>query len=193
MTENNVKSILFAGVGGQGILKASDIICEVLMEAGYDVKKSEVHGMAQRGGCVNSHVRYGQKVFSPLASPGSIDILVSFEKMESLRYLQLLSPDASIVLSTEEIYPPAVNMGLSSYPADIIEFMKNNYHQVVAFDASGLAQRAGNVKASNVVILGALSNMMNIDKAVWERVIEQSFPEKLVKLNLEAFQMGKAA
>jgi len=111
MTNSKVKSILFAGVGGQGILRASDILCMVMMEAGFDVKKSEVHGMAQRGGCVTSHVRYGEKVFSPLAETGSIQTLVSFEKMEALRYLKFLREDASIILNTEEIYPPAVNMG----------------------------------------------------------------------------------
>jgi len=116
MSDNKVKSILFTGVGGQGILRASDIICEVIMEAGFDVKKSEVHGMAQRGGCVTSHVRYGEKVYSPLTEPGSIQTLVSFEKMEALRYLKFLKKDAAIIVNTEEIYPPAVNMGDAPYP-----------------------------------------------------------------------------
>src|SRR4030066_2319686 len=101
--KNEVKSVLFAGVGGQGILKASDIICEVLIAAGYDVKKSEVPGMAQRGGCVTSHVRYGSKVYSPLEKHGNIDILISFEKMESLRYLQYLRKDSSIIVNSEKI------------------------------------------------------------------------------------------
>ncbi|HNQ65496.1 MAG TPA: indolepyruvate oxidoreductase subunit beta [Smithella sp.] len=190
MSENEVKNILFAGVGGQGILRASDIICEVIMEAGFDVKKSEVHGMAQRGGCVTSHVRYGKKVYSPLAEPGSIQTLVSFEKMESLRYLSFLRKDAAIVVNTEEVYPPAVNMGESPYPDDAVEFLQNNYKTVISFDASKLAQKAGNIKTANVILLGALSNHMNIDKSIWERVIKKSFPEKLIKVNLEAFQMG---
>jgi len=190
MFENEVKNILFAGVGGQGILRASDIICEVIMEAGFDVKKSEVHGMAQRGGCVTSHVRYGKKVYSPLAEPGSIQTLVSFEKMESLRYLSFLRKDAAIVVNTEEVYPPAVNMGESPYPDDAVEFLQNNYKTVISFDASKLAQKAGNIKTANVILLGALSNHMNIDKSIWERVIKKSFPEKLIKVNLEAFQMG---
>jgi len=190
MSENEVKNILFAGVGGQGILRASDIICEVIMEAGFYVKKSEVHGMAQRGGCVTSHVRYGKKVYSPLAEPGSIQTLVSFEKMESLRYLSFLRKDAAIVVNTEEVYPPAVNMGESPYPDDAVEFLQNNYKTVISFDASKLAQKAGNIKTANVILLGALSNHMNIDKSIWERVIKKSFPEKLIKVNLEAFQMG---
>jgi indolepyruvate ferredoxin oxidoreductase, beta subunit len=193
MIDSKVKSILFAGVGGQGILRASDIMCMAMMEAGFDVKKSEVHGMAQRGGCVTSHVRYGTKVYSPLAAAGSIETLVSFEKMEALRYLKFLSKDASIILNTEEIYPPAVNMGDAPYPDDVIGFLNDHYHKVIAFNAAELAQKAGNMKAANVVLLGAVSNLMNVDKTVWESVIEQSFPQKLVKLNLNAFQMGIAA
>lgn len=193
MKDHQVKSILFAGVGGQGILRASDIMCEAMMEAGFDVKKSEVHGMAQRGGCVTSHVRFGKKVYSPLAEHGSINTLISFEKMEALRYLKFLNKDASIILNTEEIYPPAVNMGLSPYPMDVIEFLKNHYGKVIALNAADIAQKAGNIKAANVVLLGAVSNLMNIDKSVWENVIKTSFPQKLIKLNLDAFQMGIAA
>ena len=190
MTDNEVKSILFAGVGGQGILRASDIICEVIMEAGLDVKKSEVHGMAQRGGCVTSHVRYGKKVYSPLAEPGSIQTLISFEKMEALRYLRLLKKDAAIIVNTEEIYPPAVNMGDAPYPEDAISFLNKHYGKVVSFNAADLAQKAGNIKTANVVLLGALSNLMNIDQSIWQSIIKKSFPEKLVKINLAAFQMG---
>jgi len=190
MQEDRVRSILFAGVGGQGIIRASDILCEVMMEAGFDVKKSEVHGMAQRGGCVTSHVRYGRKVYSPLAEPGTIETLVSFEKMEALRYLEYLSPNASIILNTEQIYPPAVNTGDASYPDDIINFLKNHYPKVTAVDALLLAQKAGNLKTANVVLLGALSSMMEIPHSLWESVLRKSFPQKLVKLNLEAFQMG---
>ncbi|MCE5212480.1 MAG: indolepyruvate oxidoreductase subunit beta [Deltaproteobacteria bacterium] len=190
MYDNEVKSILFAGVGGQGILRASDIICEVIMEAGFDVKKSEVHGMAQRGGCVTSHVRYGKKVFSPLAETGSIQTLVSFEKMEALRYLKLLRSDAEIIVNSEEIYPPAINMGDMPYPDKAIDFLKKNYKKVISFNAAELAQKAGNIKTANVVMLGALSNLMQIDKSIWENVIKKSFPEKLIKINLEAFQMG---
>lgn len=190
MSDNEVKSILFAGVGGQGILRASDIICEVIMEAGLDVKKSEVHGMAQRGGCVTSHVRYGKKVYSPLAEPGSIQTLVSFEKMESLRYLRFLKKDASVIVNTEEIYPPAVNMGDAPYPENAVDFLRNHYSRVISFNAAELAQKAGNIRTANVVLLGSLSNLMNIDKSIWQNVIKKSFPEKLVKMNLAAFQMG---
>lgn len=193
MKEQNVKSILLAGVGGQGILRASDIMCQAMMEAGFDVKKSEVHGMAQRGGCVTSHVRYGTRVFSPLAEPGSIEILLAFEKMEALRYLKFLSKDASIILNTEEINPPAVNMGDMPYPGDIVDFLKDNYPCVVSFNAVELALQAGNAKAANVVLLGAVSKLIGMEKYVWEKVIKEAFPQKLIKLNLDAFQMGITA
>lgn len=193
MSDLKVHSILFAGVGGQGIIRASDIMCMVMMEAGFDVKKSEVHGMAQRGGCVNSDVRYGKKVYSPLAEAGSGEILISFEKMEALRYLKFISPDASIIVNTEEIFPPSVNIGDAIYPDDIIGFLKKHYPRVVAFNAAELARQVGNIKAANVVLLGAISNLINIDKSIWEDVIRQSFPQKLVKLNLDAFQMGITA
>lgn len=190
MSDNEVQSILFAGVGGQGILRASDIICEVVMEAGLDVKKSEVHGMAQRGGCVTSHVRYAKKVYSPLAEPGEIQTLIAFEKMEALRYLKFLRNDAVIIVNTEEIYPPDVNMGNAQYPQDVIDFLKKHYRKVISFNAVELAQKAGNIKTANVVLLGALSNLIRIDKSIWGNVIKKSFPEKLVKMNLNAFQMG---
>lgn len=192
MIAPKVNSILFAGVGGQGILRASDILCMALMETGFDVKKSEVHGMAQRGGCVTSHVRFGAKVYSPLAEAGSIETLLSFEKMEALRYLEFLKADASIILNTEEIYPPAVNIGETAYPLDVIDYLKDHYGKVIALNAAEMAQKAGSVKAANVVLLGALSNFLNIEKSVWESVITKSFPKKLVKLNLDAFQMGIA-
>jgi indolepyruvate ferredoxin oxidoreductase beta subunit len=189
---NNIKtkSILLAGVGGQGILRASDIMCEALLEAGFDVKKSEVHGMAQRGGCVTSHVRYGSKVYSPLAKLESIDILIAFEKMEPLRYLNYLRNGAALIVNNEKIYPPAVNIGDLPYPEDIIKFLQERYKSVQEIDAAKLAQKAGSIKAANVVLLGAVSNLMEINSTIWENVIKKSFLEKLIKVNLAAFQMG---
>ncbi len=190
LKNDEIKSVLLAGVGGQGILKASDIMCAVMMEAGFDVKKSEVHGMAQRGGCVTSHVRYGSKVYSPLEKAGSIQTLVSFEKMESLRYLHYLGKDSSIIVNNEKINPPAVNIGTMPYPSDIIKYLKKKFKLVMEVDASDLAKKAGSVKTSNIVLLGALSKLMNIDRRIWVKIIEKSFPEKLVKMNIDAFQMG---
>jgi indolepyruvate ferredoxin oxidoreductase beta subunit len=124
---NRVKSLLLAGVGGQGILLASDIICKVMMEKGCDVKKSEVHGMAQRGGCVTSQFRYGGKVFSALARKGDVDIIVSFEKLEALRYLDYLKPGGLVIVNDEEIYPPSVNLGEADYPEGIFETLRARF------------------------------------------------------------------
>ena len=193
MSNIETRSILLAGVGGQGTLRASDIMCLSIMETGLDVKKSEVHGMAQRGGCVTSHVRYGQKVYSPLAKLGNIDLLVAFEKMETLRYLNYLTRDATIIVNADEIYPPAVNSGDVPYPEDIISFLKSNYNKVREIDATALAEKSGNAKAANIVLLGAISNLMDIPPSIWEGVIKKAFPEKLLKVNLTAFQKGRHA
>src|SRR5512139_868060 len=117
--EDGIKSVLLAGVGGQGIIRASDILCLVIMAAGFDVKKSEVHGMAQRGGSVTSHVRYGKKVYSPLAPKGGVDILVAFERLEALRNLDYVKPNGRVIMSELELYPPAVNLGVATYPEGV--------------------------------------------------------------------------
>jgi indolepyruvate ferredoxin oxidoreductase beta subunit len=189
---NPVKSILLAGVGGQGILRASDILCLAFMATGLDVKKSEVHGMAQRGGCVTSHVRYGTRVYSPIAKKGDVDILVSFEKLETLRYLDYLKADAVVIINEEEIYPPSVNLGEAIYPVNIVEHISKYFKSVKCVDALDIARRAGNVKAVNTALLGALSNYLKTTDDVWDRVLKESFPEKALKANLQAFNLGKS-
>jgi len=188
----DTKGILIAGVGGQGILLASDILCRVMMAADLDVKKSEVHGMAQRGGCVTSHVRYGQKVYSPIARKNDVDILVSFEKMDILRYLDFLKPEGTIIINTEEIYPPAVNLGDAVYPEDIIESVRQLFGIVKVVDATGLAVRAGNIRAANTVLLGTLSSCLPLPLELWETVLRNAFSPKLLEANLKAFQLGRA-
>jgi len=187
-----VKSILLAGVGGQGILRASDIVCMAVMEAGMDVKKSEVHGMAQRGGCVTSHVRYGRKVYSPIAKKGDVDILVSFEKLEALRYLDFLKPQCTIIINEKELYPPSVNLGDAHYPDNIIEIIKKSFESVKVVNASNIAIKAGNIRAENTALLGVLSLCLKINLPVWEKVIHKSFPEKTIAANLKAFRLGRA-
>ena len=187
-----VKSILLAGVGGQGILRASDILCLVMMEAGLDVKKSEVHGMAQRGGCVTSHVRYGRKVYSPIAKKGDVDILLSFEKLETLRYLDFMKSAGSIIINENEIYPPSVNLGDANYPENIFEIVKKIFKSVKVVNASNIAIGAGDVRAENIALLGVLSNYLQLDLSLWEKVIRKSFPEKTIAANLKAFHMGLA-
>lgn len=189
---NTTQSILLAGVGGQGILRASDILSLVLMEAGFDAKKSEVHGMAQRGGCVTSHVRYGTKVYSPIAKKKDINILVSFEKIESLRYLDYLKPDGKVIVNVVEIYPPSVNLGETQYPSDIINILKEHVKEVKVLNATEMALKAGNPRTANIVLLGALASYMtDINSECWERVLRKSFPEKVLKANLEAFELGR--
>jgi indolepyruvate ferredoxin oxidoreductase, beta subunit len=188
----DTKGILIAGVGGQGILLASDILCRVFMAAGMDVKKSEVHGMAQRGGCVTSHVRYGAKVYSPLSKRKDIDILLSFEKMDTLRYLDYLKEEASIIINTEELYPPAVNLGEASYPSDAIEMVKKLFPKVQAVDATALAIQAGNVRAVNTVLLGTLSVNLPLPIEMWEKGLQESFSPRLLPVNRKAFHLGRA-
>jgi indolepyruvate ferredoxin oxidoreductase, beta subunit len=185
------RGILLAGVGGQGILRASDILCRVFMATGLDVKKSEVHGMAQRGGCVTSHVRYGQKVHSPLAKKNDVDILVSFEKMETLRYLDYIKESGTVIINTEEIYPPAVNLGEAHYPANVVETVRGFFPMVKPIDATALAIRIGNIRAVNTVLLGSLSSCLSIPLELWEKVLQDSFPAKLLGANLEAFRLGR--
>jgi indolepyruvate ferredoxin oxidoreductase beta subunit len=194
--ENRVKSLLLAGVGGQGILLASDIICKVMMEKGYDVKKSEVHGMAQRGGCVTSHVRYGKKVYSPLARRGDVDIIVSFEKLEALRYLDYLKAGGLVLVNDEEIYPPSVNLGEADYPGGIYESLRAQFGEQNVKIVTGpeLAARAGNRRAVNTVMLGAISRFIpEITVEDWKRVLAKMLPEKIVEANLKAFDLGRAA
>jgi indolepyruvate ferredoxin oxidoreductase beta subunit len=185
------KGILLAGVGGQGVLRASDILCRVFMAAGLDVKKSEVHGMAQRGGCVTSHVRYGEKVHSPLSKKNDIDVLVSFEQMDTLRYLDYVKESGTVIINTEKIYPPAVNLGESPYPANAAETVRLFITKVVPIDAVALALRAGNIRAVNTVLLGALSTCLNLSLGLWEKVLQESFPTKLFGANREAFRVGR--
>jgi indolepyruvate ferredoxin oxidoreductase, beta subunit len=193
--EDKVKSLLLAGVGGQGILLASDIICKVMMDKGYDVKKSEVHGMAQRGGCVTSHVRYGNKVYSPLAGKGDIDMIVSFEKLESLRYLDYLKSEGMVLVNNEEIYPPSVNLGDADYPKDVYENLRSRFGQerVKVIPGLELASKSGNRRAVNTVMLGAISRFMpEISPEDWKKVLNEVLPEKIIKANLIAFDLGRA-
>ena len=187
----SVKSVLMVGVGGQGIIRASDILSAVMIEAGFDVKKSEVHGMAQRGGCVSSYVRFGEKVYSPLARKGDVDLLVSFEKLETLRYLDYLKPDGKVVVNNEEVYPPSVNLGEEAYPDDAISYIKQFFTDVTVIDATEIAFRSGDSRMANTVILGVLASHLDIDKKVWETVLEKSFPPKLLEGNKQAFARGR--
>lgn len=191
--KNTTKTILLAGVGGQGILRASDILSMALMASGFDVKKSEVHGMAQRGGCVTSHVRYGEKVYSPIAKKGSVDILLSFEKLETLRYLNYIKPGARIILNEEELFPPSVNLGEADYPKDVVETTKKYFKNVLSINATALAFQAGNIRTANTVMIGVVSRYMDVTLKTWGKILNDAFPKKLVAVNMTAFELGRSA
>jgi len=188
---DQVKNILMVGVGGQGVILASEILSEVMMRAGYDVKKSEVHGMAQRGGSVSTHVRFGTKVYSPLIKKGDADILFSFEMLESVRYLDFLKKDALIIVNNQKVLPPSVTLGADSYPDNIPGILRERFSKVDMVDALEIAKRAGNSRALNVAFLGALSRRIEVDESIWKEVIASMLPPKLVEVNTKAFSLGR--
>lgn len=190
---NKKMNILMAGVGGQGVLLASEILCDVMMNAGFDVKKSEVHGMAQRGGSVTSHVIMGEKVYSPIIRKGEADMLFSFEILETMRYLDYLKKDATILVNHQKILPPSVSMGKDNYPDHSIDLLKSHFKNVSVVNALDIARQAGNPKALNVVFIGSLSKHFDVDESLWHKAIENILPPKLVPLNIKAFGLGRSA
>ncbi len=184
-------NILFSGVGGQGILLASELTAYAQLEAGFDVKKSEVHGMAQRGGSVEAHLRYGERVYSPLIEPGTADILVAFEILEAARYLPYLHKDSAVVVNTQKILPPAVAMGKASYPADILDELTSRGINVVALDAFSVAREVGELRTANVAMVGAMSNFLSVNKQVFLDVIETRVKEAFREVNKQAFELGR--
>jgi len=188
---DKVTNILMAGVGGQGVILASEIVSEAMMRAGYDVKKSEVHGMAQRGGSVTTHVRFGKKVYSPLIKDGEVDILFSFELLETMRYLHTLRDDAVILVNNQKILPPSVTLGKDAYPENIPELLAQRYKHFQLLDAVAIAGRAGNTKALNVAFVGVLSRHFDISESLWQEAIKAMLPAKLVDLNIKAFAMAR--
>lgn len=186
-------NILFCGVGGQGILLASELTAQAQLAAGFDVKKSEVHGMAQRGGSVEAHLRYGEKVYSPLIEPGAADILVAFEILEAARYLPYLHGGSVVVVNTQKIPPPAVALGKAAYPADILEELKSRGIKVSALDAFAVARSVGELRAVNVAMVGAMSNFLDAKPEFFERAIERTVKEAFREVNKRAFQAGRQA
>jgi indolepyruvate ferredoxin oxidoreductase beta subunit len=187
-------NFLLVGVGGQGTLLASNILAQVGLQAGYDVKKSEVHGMAQRGGSVSSHVRWGKRVFSPLTGAGEIDILVAFERVEALRYIDALRPEGKVIINDHAIIPMTVTAGDAKYPesTEILDAIKQATSDITMVPGTSIAEELGNARVNNVVILGALSRWLDIDVAIWQKVIADRVPARYVELNLKAFSKGRA-
>ena len=187
-------NFILAGVGGQGTILASDVLAEVVLAAGYDVKKSEVHGMAQRGGSVNTHVRWDrEKVYSPLVGLGEADILLAFEEAEALRYARFLKPGGAVIINRQTIEPITVTSGGATYPAEdqvltTYQALTDRIHLVAGME---LARELGNARAANVVLLGALSALLDVPPETWLSVIEGRVPPKHVELNRQAFWKGR--
>jgi len=190
---DDILNISLVGVGGQGILLAGEILCGVALLAGKDVKKSEVHGMAQRGGSVVSQVRIGEKVHSPLIAVGKTDILVSFEKLEALRFAHFLSPDGVAMVNDQEIRPVTVSSGQAEWPADLDGMLKSVFPKLELIPALDIARSLGSVRVVNVVMIGALSNHMAVDESIWRQSITNLVKPQFLELNLKAFEAGKAA
>ncbi len=186
-------NILFCGVGGQGILLASELTAYALLASGMDAKKSEVHGMAQRGGSVEAHLRYGKKVYSPLIEPGTADLLLAFEIMEALRYLPYLHKGSKVIVNTQRILPPAVATGKAAYPENILEELSERGLEVIPVNGYGIAKQAGNVKAANVALVGALSSLLPIPQETFIEVIKERVPARFLEVNLTVFREGRKA
>ncbi len=191
MSENNY-AILIVGVGGQGVLLASEIISETAMRFGFDVKKSEVHGMSQRGGIVSSHIKIAEKVYAPTIRYGQADILISFEKAEGLRALDWMKKDGVAIVSQTELIPAIVTStkGLS-YPENPVEKMKEKANKVIAVEADKIASELGNPRLVNTILLGILSNYLPFPSDLWVDVIKNRVKERFVEINIKAFNRGR--
>ena len=190
---DRLRNILFSGVGGQGILLASELTASSLLATGYDVKKSEVHGMAQRGGSVTAQLRYGDRVYSPLIEPGCADIQMAFEMMEAVRYLPYLHKGSTVIVNTQKILPPSVATGQAVYPENILDELISRDILVIGVDAFSIAKQAGEVRTANVALVGALSVHLPVEVSVFEEIIEKRVPERFRDENMKAFAAGRDA
>jgi len=187
-----VKNILIVGVGGQGAILVSKILSSGLIEAGYDVKMSEVHGMAQRGGSVITQVRYGKEVFSPIIAKGQADVLVSFETMEALRWLEFLRSDGRVIVNDYQIPSAPILMGKAEYPEDVLAILKDKVNTTVV-KAAQIAQKLGNTKAMNMVLFGALVKTTGLTDISWKKIVAGNVKDKFVELNIKALSAGMNA
>lgn len=188
-------NVFLSGVGGQGTILASNILGQALLNAGYDVKKAEVHGMAQRGGDVTTHFRFGAKVFSPLIKQGEVDYLISFELLEALRYINWVKPEGKIVLNNYSILPPSVSLGKMEYPKDVEQIFRKHFKENVwVVEGNRIAKKLGNIQVANIVMIGALSNFFSeLNPQQWIGAILELLPAKLHEINVKAFQAGRSA
>ena len=186
------KNIMIVGVGGQGTLLTSRIIGKTALEMGLDVKISEVHGMAQRGGSVVTFVRFGEKVNEPVVEEGQADVIIAFEQLEALRYAHFLKPDGVLVINDWKIAPMTVVIGAREYPENIIETLKAD-HSVYTIDGQSIAKELGNSKVLNSVVLGYAAKFIGFDKETWLDVVSNTVPKKTVEINAKAFTRGYEA
>ncbi|MBQ9844730.1 MAG: indolepyruvate oxidoreductase subunit beta [Oscillospiraceae bacterium] len=183
------RNIMIVGVGGQGTLLTSRILGGLAIEAGYDVKLSEVHGMAQRGGSVVTFVRYGENVYEPIVEEGQADVIIAFEKLEALRYAHFLKKDGALVINDWRIDPMPVVIGAAEYPENIIENLKEKYN-VYSVNATEEAKKLGNSRVFNLIVLGVAAQHMDFSVEQWHKVIERTVPPKTVEINKNAFDVG---
>ena len=191
MTRKTTTNILIVGVGGQGILLASEIIAAVCLASGHDVKQSEVHGMAQRGGSVTSHVRFGPKVYSPTIERGRADFLMSFEMLEALRWADYLEETGVAVVSRQRIGPITVTTGAETYPENVEDLIRERCGSAVFVDGLAMAERAGNRRVVNSALLGVLSRHMGFEEALWEACIRNRVPPRSFEVNMKVFREGR--
>ena len=187
------KNVMIVGVGGQGSLLASKLLGKLLLNKGYDIKVSEVHGMSQRGGSVVTYVRFGDKVYSPVIDKGQADFIVSFELLEAARWMEYLKPGGKLITNTQQINPMPVIIGAAEYPENLAEKMRSAGIDLDAIDALSLAVEAGSSKAVNLVLMGRLSTYFDIPEEEWLQTIETSVPEKFLEMNKKAFTLGANA
>ena len=182
-------NLLIVGVGGQGTLLASRILGTVALKMNFDVKVSEVHGMSQRGGSVVTYVRFSRKVFSPLIEKGEADIIIAFEELEALRWIDYLTKDGKMIINEQEINPMPVIIGKAKYPENILATLKAS-HSIYSLDALKIARQCGTIKAVNIVLLGVMARLTGIDKKVFLDAIHEVVPAKVLEINLKAFEEG---
>ncbi|HHW93449.1 MAG TPA: indolepyruvate oxidoreductase subunit beta [Clostridiaceae bacterium] len=188
---NDVRTIVLAGVGGQGTILVSRVLTTALIDAGYDVKMSEIHGMAQRGGSVSTTVRYGKKVESPLVGKGAADILVAFEQMEAVRSTPVLKKDGIIIVNDYKIMPLPVASGKAEYPDNYIEELSKVF-RVIAFNAGQAAIELGNARVMNIILLGAMVEAFEMGRLDWDSALEKQVPPRYLDINRKAFELGRS-
>lgn len=190
--DDRTRDILIVGVGGQGVILASNALSEVAMTNGFDVKKRETHGQSQRGGTVPCHIRYGKKVYSPIIGRGEADLILAFEELEGLRFAHFLKVDGKMILNRQRIYPPRVSSGLDMYPEDVPKILRENGIDTIEVDALRVGNELGNPLVVSTVLLGVMSKYLEFSEEEWTVAISNLVPEKHQKLNLKAFEAGRA-